>query len=185
MGVDMYHYLTYRSQIWTTINRDTTKLCIYDCTTSMTACVHQILISVKVLLRSYISSFSEYYAKAFLDRNFRFLTETDVPETNYLLNIWATKSESTPSDMCAQRRSDHPVSILHKSIAGRYWSVRVADGPIKARCRFIKNACWAASMHSCSLIGIVTRRFLISLLDGCPPIGTHVSRYVFSLYDSY
>ena len=31
-------------------------------------------------------------------------------------------------------RSD-PVNILHKSIAGRYRPVRVADGPITARCR--------------------------------------------------
>ena len=35
-----------------------------------------------------------------------------------------------------------PVSILHKSIAGRYRPVRVADGPITARFRFIKNASW-------------------------------------------
>ena len=33
-----------------------------------------------------------------------------------------------------------PVSSLHKSIAGRYRPVRVADGPITARHRFIKNA---------------------------------------------
>ena len=36
----------------------------------------------------------------------------------------------------------YPLSILHKSIAGRYRPVRVADGPITARCRFIKNASW-------------------------------------------
>ena len=30
-----------------------------------------------------------------------------------------------------------PASILHKSIAGRYRPVRVADGPITARYRFI------------------------------------------------
>ena len=35
-----------------------------------------------------------------------------------------------------------PVSILHKSIAGRYRPVREADGPITARCRFINNASW-------------------------------------------
>ena len=35
-----------------------------------------------------------------------------------------------------------PVSILYKSIAGRYRPVRVADGPITARYRFIKNAYW-------------------------------------------
>ena len=40
----------------------------------------------------------------------------------------------------------NPVSILYKSIAGRYWPVRVADGPITARYRFIiKNACWEVS----------------------------------------
>ena len=33
-----------------------------------------------------------------------------------------------------------PVSILYKSIAGRYRPVRVTDGPITARYRFIKNA---------------------------------------------
>ena len=36
----------------------------------------------------------------------------------------------------------YPVSILYKSIAGRYRPVRVADGPISARYRFIKNASW-------------------------------------------
>ena len=37
----------------------------------------------------------------------------------------------------------YPVSILYKSIAGRYRPVSVADGPITARYRFIKNASWA------------------------------------------
>ena len=32
--------------------------------------------------------------------------------------------------------------MLYKSAAGRYRPVRVADGPIMARCRFIKNASW-------------------------------------------
>ena len=36
----------------------------------------------------------------------------------------------------------NPVSILNKSIAGSYRLVRVADGPITARCRFIKNVSW-------------------------------------------
>ena len=35
-----------------------------------------------------------------------------------------------------------PISILYKSIAGRYHPVKVADGPITARCRFMKNASW-------------------------------------------
>ena len=38
---------------------------------------------------------------------------------------------------------DFPVSILYKSIAGRYRPVRVADGPITARYIFIKYASWA------------------------------------------
>ena len=37
-----------------------------------------------------------------------------------------------------------PASILYKSIAGRYRPVRVADGPITARYRFIKNAYWVS-----------------------------------------
>ena len=36
----------------------------------------------------------------------------------------------------------NPVSILHRSIAGRNRPVRLADGPIMARCRFIKNTSW-------------------------------------------
>ena len=39
-------------------------------------------------------------------------------------------------------KANIPVSILYKSIAGRYRPVRVADGPIMARYRFIKNASW-------------------------------------------
>ena len=35
-----------------------------------------------------------------------------------------------------------PASSLYKSIAGRYRPVRVADGPITARYRFIKNVYW-------------------------------------------
>ena len=35
-----------------------------------------------------------------------------------------------------------PVSIPYKSIAGHYRPVRVADRPITARNRFIKNASW-------------------------------------------
>ena len=38
-----------------------------------------------------------------------------------------------------------PASILYKSIAGRYRPVNYPDGPITARYRFIKNACWVVS----------------------------------------
>ena len=40
-----------------------------------------------------------------------------------------------------------PVSILYKSIAGRYRPVRVADGPITARYIFIKNASWGITLY--------------------------------------
>ena len=36
----------------------------------------------------------------------------------------------------------YPASILNKYIAGRYRPVSYPDGPITARCRFIKNAYW-------------------------------------------
>ena len=49
-----------------------------------------------------------------------------------------TRSKSRPKFIC----SSYTVNILHKSIAGRYRPVRVADGPITARCRFITNASW-------------------------------------------
>ena len=45
----------------------------------------------------------------------------------------------------------NPVSILHKFIAGCYRPVRVADGPITARCRFIKNASWEKGFFICNL----------------------------------
>ena len=40
------------------------------------------------------------------------------------------------------KKAGSPVSILRKSTAVRYRPVRVADGPITVRCRFIKNASW-------------------------------------------
>ena len=59
-------------------------------------------------------------------------------------SLWKWKFESKvlrpfPSPIPA---NTYPLSILHKSIVGRYRPVRVADGPITARCRFIKNAGW-------------------------------------------
>ena len=44
----------------------------------------------------------------------------------------------------SNKRHD-PLSFLHKSIAGRHQPVRVADGPITARYRFIKNGSWGAN----------------------------------------
>ena len=36
----------------------------------------------------------------------------------------------------------NPVSVLRKSISGRHRPVRLADGPMTARCRFTKNSSW-------------------------------------------
>ena len=54
-----------------------------------------------------------------------------VPVTVFILSIRTNKP-----------RQIYLASILHKSIAGRYRPVRVTDGPITARYRFIKNASW-------------------------------------------
>ena len=62
----------------------------------------------------------------------RFLTLRLVPHCN--IEKMSKKSHN-------HRTNDYSlVSILHKSIAGRYRPVRVADGPMTARCRFTKNA---------------------------------------------
>ena len=59
-----------------------------------------------------------------------------------------------------------PVSILHKSIAGRYRPVRVADGPITARYRFIKNASWVTSPVSILYKSIAGRYRPVRVADG-------------------
>ena len=38
------------------------------------------------------------------------------------------------------------LAFFYKSTAGRYWPVSDLDGPITARCRFIKNAYWVNLM---------------------------------------
>ena len=48
------------------------------------------------------------------------------------------------------------VSILYKSIAGRYRPIRVADGPITARCRCIKNASWGVFHLSAITTGFMS-----------------------------
>ena len=62
--------------------------------------------------------------------------------------------------------TNNPVSILYKSTAGRYRSIRVADGPITARYRFIKNAYWEDSPGFGPQLQETShdsRRFLVSL----------------------
>ena len=62
-------------------------------------------------------------------------------------------------------RCHSPVSILYKSIAGRYRPVRVADGPITARYRFIKNASW--EVGDVSLFGPTVVQLVVFFLSGC------------------
>ena len=61
-----------------------------------------------------------------------------------------------------------PVSILYKSIEGRYQPVRVADGPITARYRFIKNAFWVVALlfFVCALSVTIYLCFLLVSLEG-------------------
>ena len=53
----------------------------------------------------------------------------------------------------------YPVSILYKSIAGRYRPVRVADGPMTARYRFIKNANWVLTAMRRFVLWVTARCF--------------------------
>ena len=48
-------------------------------------------------------------------------------------------------DSVQNEKCNVPVSILYKSIAGRYRPVRVADGPITTRYRCIRNTTWGPS----------------------------------------
>ena len=60
--------------------------------------------------------------------------------SNSRCNICITADYSMPwTNLCFENT---PVSIQHKSIVGRHRPIRVAHGPITARCRFIKNASW-------------------------------------------
>ena len=61
---------------------------------------------------------------------------------SYQLSHWNKSRSLDFEEQLIYNYSNIPVSILHKSIVGRYRPVRVADGPITARCRFIKNASW-------------------------------------------
>ena len=64
------------------------------------------------------------YLQLYFCRNMRLLCSYIACENKYSIASSALKRHN-------------PVSILHKSIAGRYRPVRVADRPITARCRFI------------------------------------------------
>ena len=54
---------------------------------------------------------------------------------------WSSQSSRIPL-------LDIPANILYKSTAGCYRPVSYPDGPITARCRFIKNAYWDRSLYA-------------------------------------
>ena len=58
--------------------------------------------------------------------------------SSYYTDIWQVHSSSTfhNAERQAVGQLIYPVSILRKSISGRHRPVRVADGPMTARCRF-------------------------------------------------
>ena len=60
-----------------------------------------------------------------------------------------------------------PVNILYKSTAGRYRPVSYPDGPITARCRFIKNASWDGSYCNTTLISFHVGQQVTQILRAC------------------
>ena len=64
--------------------------------------------------------------------------KSSLPEVSKEGNLVRTNTTCETTDV----QTKYPVIILHKSIADRYRPVRVADGPITARYRFIKHASW-------------------------------------------
>ena len=58
------------------------------------------------------------------------------------------------------RPDTDPLGILHKSIAGRYWPVRVADRPITVRYRFIKNTSWGDPDKSSPMLRLIRNCFV-------------------------
>ena len=57
------------------------------------------------------------------------------------------------------------MSIIYKSIAGSYRPVSVADGPITARYRFIKNASWVLSVGNLIYAKRVTKGAFANNVD--------------------
>ena len=57
-----------------------------------------------------------------------------------LLLQTSTDTSANSADPYETARTETSHQDLYQSIAGRYRPVRVADGPITDRCRFIKNA---------------------------------------------
>ena len=78
------------------------------------------------------------------------LSSLPYPDTvpTWLKDCWSdvkpksSKLQSVSSHLLDTCLVDLPENILYKSIAGHYRPVRVADGPITACYRFIKNANW-------------------------------------------
>ena len=79
------------------------------------------------------------------------LVDTISPERHEGSNPEAQALDHATTE-CRPHRM-YPDSILYKSIAGRYRPVRVADGPITARYRFIKNASWVFAIYLLIRIG--------------------------------
>ena len=72
-----------------------------------------------------------------------------------------------------------PASILYKSIAGCYRSVRVADGPIGARYRFINNAYWVYLMILTIFVISCCKYIAMSFPFKCNVSGIYVNIVVF------
>ena len=69
-----------------------------------------------------------------------------------------------------------PSKHSYKSIAGRYRPVRVADGPITARYRFIKNASWDM------LLSLIARRWVCLWHCGQCTAAAHFAFFFFFFF---
>ena len=96
--------------------------------------------------------------------------------------VFLYQSKTTGNDKTLVRYD--PVSVLHKSIAGRYPPVSVADGPITARCRFMQNASWEVCyslIHLCR----VNSSTLILCTSPFPTKACLVSFYYYHILEKF
>ena len=112
-------------------------------------CGALILVSVVLLLQRWTWQIGILAMHSNHFSNFRFSSVWSGIRLQKYCNHWTVTSYASLGTTDTFIRAKYsmkymynPISILHKSRAGRYRPVRVADGPLSARCRFIKNASW-------------------------------------------
>ena len=111
------------------------------------------LIKATQLLNSCVRLVIRCFSKKSMLQNVRLYNKkrssmTQIGGYKCFLGVWKSVNHLPHSP--DQSPCNFPVSILYKSTAGRYRPVSYPDGPITARCRFIKNASWVSySSNTC------------------------------------